>query len=164
MNESQEELLQKLQTEFRDSPPKKTPRKTKINHEIFIEAAGRGLPNSEAVKLAGSEAKSTASLKVAASQILSNHPEYRGVIEGKLAEKKLMILDAMSEEKAQEATLSQQAVALGIVIDKAELLAGRPTQRMASDVDLEKLKEGNYRENLMSFILGLLSGRSQLKP
>jgi hypothetical protein len=157
-------LVKEMQSQRRDKRLKNLTRKQSVDHKILVKALGEGHSPDEAAMLAGAKSKDRSSLASTTRKILRAHPEYQEIIKEKIRERKLQLLDAMSEEKMEQASLSQQAVAFGIMVDKGELLEGRPTQRVASDVDLEVLKEGNYRSNLMAFILGRLSAGRQDKP
>lgn len=161
MRPETEALLDKLSAGFaqegKNSPVAGKKRK-KINHRIFIEQVASGAKLADAVKAAGSTGKSENALQVHGSQILAEHPEYREAITDLIAEKQRLILASMTKQKIEDASLSSQAVAFGILTDKGELLAGRPTSRVESDIDLKSLE----KQQLMAYLLGKMSAGKKL--
>lgn len=147
-----ESMLDDLSGKFAERKVKGRP--VVINPRKFIEAVAEGKTLGEAAKEAGSKASNEKSLQVTGSKLLQAHPEYRAAITEMIEEKQRLILGAMTQEKIESASLSSQAMAFGILTDKGELLAGRPTQRHVTDVNLESLE----KQQLLGFILGRLSG------
>lgn len=157
MRPETEKYLDSLSANFAAKKAEGKP--VKINHRKFIDAVSDGKPLSEAVRVAGSKGKSIKSLQVTGSKLLEAHPEYRAAITELIEEKQRAIITAMTQDKIETASLSSQAVAFGILTDKGELLAGRPTARTVSDVNLEALE----KQQLLSFVLGRLSAGASPK-
>lgn len=159
MKPETEKFLERLSNEFvgvKAKSKKRAKKPRKLNHRVLLESLSDGSTLSQAAKDAGSTAKTVDALRVSASQVLDAHPEYKEPLTDMIEEKQRKILKAMSQEKIEDASLTSQAVAFGILTDKGELLAGRPTQRNESNVDLSPLD----RVQLLSFILGRLSSGS----
>jgi hypothetical protein len=154
MLEKTEALLDSLTAKFSAgaNPRSRKGKKPTINHRLFVESMGKGKKLAEAMVDAGSKGKSEGALQVQGSQILKVHPEYREAITELIEVRQREILGAMTKQKIEDASLSSQAVAFGILTDKGELLAGRPTQRTETDSNLDKLERGA----LMSYILSRL--------
>ena len=163
MLQETEKLLDKLSEKFAGGRKEVIVggRKRKpLNHRRFIESLAEGATLAVAVKDSGSLAKSTLSRQVVGSKILEAHPEYREAITDMIEVKKRQVLQAMTKEKIEGASLSAQAMTFGILTDKGELLAGRPTERVEHDENLEKLE----KQQLMAFIFGrLTAGQKRLK-
>ena len=99
--------------------------RSRIDPDILTTAMVEGRGRADAVDLAGSQA-SPQTLSASASQVLSR-PGVKAMLLRKLEEKKEQILNALTNEKADEATYLQLITSLGIVIDKSRLLEGEAT-------------------------------------
>lgn len=162
MNKDTEALLDKLSKDFVEGKHPKT-RKVgkppKIDHAKFIEARGKGMNMANAVKEAGSTAKSPKTLQVIGSQLIAEHPEYQVAIVDIMRDKQRMLLDAMTQTKADDASLSSIAVALGIVTDKLNVAEGKPTARVETVQNLDEMD----KQRLLGFVIGRLSAGKTLK-
>lgn len=155
-------LLDKLAKDFEEGGRGKPGRKDRgrIDHRKFIELRGSGMPLAEAVKGAGSTMKSKKALQVYGSTLMKDHPEYVPAVLDILRDKQRMLLEAMTKDKMDNASLSSLSVAMGIVTDKVQLLSGQPTEHQSTSVLLEEMD----KQRLVGFILGRLSaGRSPKK-
>lgn len=154
MLEKTEKLLDGLTQKFAEKGNRsQRGKRPTINHRIFVESVASGKKLADAMKDAGSKGKSERGLQVQGSQILKVHPEYREAITELIEIRQREILGAMTKQKIEDASLSSQAVAFGILTDKGELLAGRPTARTETDTNLDKLEQSA----LMAFILSRLA-------
>lgn len=148
-------LLENLSKDFEEKGGGKPARKGAgaIDRRKFIELRGSGLPLADAMRGAGSQMKSRKALQTAGSALMRAHPEYGVAVLDILREKQRMLLDAMTKDKMDNASLSSISVSLGIVTDKVQLMSGQPTER----VEETKIFEEMDKARLTGFILGRLS-------
>ena len=148
-------LLENLSKDFEEKGGGKPKRKGHgvIDHRKFIELRGSGMPLADAVRGAGSTMTSRKALQVLGTNMMKTHPEYVPAVLDILREKQRMLLNAMTKEKMENASLSAIAVTTGIVTDKIQLLSGQPTERTDSLVNFEEMDKAR----LTGFILGRLS-------
>lgn len=157
MDQQSESALDRLTHKFHEKNViRHRGRPPTINPMKFIEARSSGMTLASSMRAAGSEMTDNRHLTSAAIHYLDEHPDVKVTLLDTIEQKKRKILDSMTDEKIEKASLSSQAVTFGILTDKGELLAGRPTARMdGGDAELEKIKTDKLA--LVSYVLGYLN-------
>lgn len=102
--------------------------KGKIDRTIFIRAKANGMNNADAARLAGSKALTQHGAEIVGYAVMKEDDVKMSVIE-MMNKRREQILHHMSEDKMDSASLKDQAIAIGILTEKSQLLQGQPTER-----------------------------------
>lgn len=103
----------------------------KIDEEILTSAIQQGLPKWKAAQMAGSKAKTRVALTVAANQVLQKRKTANPDLIERLKAKEDLVLEAMSNEKANNETFRSLTAAFGIINERRRLLEGKSTENHA---------------------------------
>jgi len=109
-----------------------------LNLEKFKEAMLEGRSLSECAKAAGSKAKTRSALSGVGSLILKRNPQLKTDIVVDMDSKRKLLIEAITPDKLRKATVGHIAMAINVLTEKIELLKGKPTERIAGDIDFNK--------------------------
>ena len=99
----------------------------KLDYELYKEARAQGKTKVDAGRIPGSEAKYDSTVINTVNNKLANDSSYKLEVINAINKRRQEALEAMTPQKASEASYQQLATSVGILIDKVQLLQGDPT-------------------------------------
>ena len=101
-----------------------------IDKKIYIKARGEGLSQVSAYKLAGGRGKTFATIATNAC-LFEKKLQIKDDLIQLMKEKRNLALRQLTVKKAKEDSFRDLVIAIATLIDKIQLLEGRPTENIA---------------------------------